>query len=157
MKKVRIEDVDVSTLNPAETVCPLSEALDTTGLAINYYELAPGERFGLDLHRHRDQEEVFYVQSGTATFETETDEVIVETGGIIRFEPGEFQIGRNLGDERVIALALGAPRRTREIDYLRECPTCEERTVQSLDPPDEGTAFVVRCTECGVETVRETR
>ena len=157
MNIVRIEDIDVPTANPAEVVCPLSEALGTTGLAINYYVLAPGERFGFDLHRHRDQEEVFYVQSGTVTFETETDEVVVEAGEIIRFAPGEFQIGRNLGDERVTALALGAPQRTKEIDYLRECPACEKRTVQSLDPPDEASAFIVRCTDCGVETVRETR
>jgi len=52
---------------------------------------------------------VFYVLSGTATFETEAGEVTVDAGEAIRFVPGEFQQGSNRGDERVVALAPGAP------------------------------------------------
>ena len=157
MQTVTIDDVDVPTANPAERVCPLSDALETTDLAINYYVLGPGEQFGFDLHTHHDQEEVFYVRSGTATFETETDSIDVHAGEVVRFAPGEFQIGRNEGDEHVRAIALGAPRETMEIEYLRECPTCDERTVQPLAPFRETGAFVVTCATCGTETIREER
>jgi len=36
---------------------------------MNYVELAPGDAFPGGLHTHGDQEEVFYVLSGIATFE----------------------------------------------------------------------------------------
>lgn len=157
MNKVRIEDIDVQSANPAERVVPLSDVLGTTDLAINYFELGPGGQFGFDVHRHNDQEEVFCVQSGTVTFERKTDEIEVDGGEVIRFAPGEFQLGVNNGDELVTAFALGAPLKTREIEYLRACPRCDERTVQALRPFDEGDAFVVTCNDCGTETVREER
>lgn len=37
----------------------LSEPLGTDGLAINHYELAPGESFAHSAHRHEQQEELF--------------------------------------------------------------------------------------------------
>ncbi|NIS29911.1 MAG: cupin domain-containing protein, partial [Actinobacteria bacterium] len=68
MKRVAIDDVEhPPTISPADVVRPLSGPLGTTDVALNYFELAPGETFGFDYHRHRDQEEVFYVLEGTAT------------------------------------------------------------------------------------------
>lgn len=157
MKKIRIDDIDIPpSTSPADIVRPLSEALGTTGLSINYFEITPGESFGYAYHRHNDQEEVFYVQSGTATFETESGDVDVESGGVIRFAPGEFQLGTNQGDERVTAIALGAPRGSEEIEYFIECPDCDERTVQPLEPMNEEGEIVIRCSECGTETERFT-
>lgn len=154
MKTVTIEDIDVPASNsPADVVRPLSAALDTTGLAINYFELAPGESFGYDYHRHHDQEEVFYIQTGTATFETESGAVAVDAGEVIRFESGEFQLGTNRGDERVTALALGAPRDSEEIEYLRDCSQCSDRTVQPLEISRDN-EIIVRCSDCGTETDR---
>lgn len=49
----------------------LTGPLGVTDLAINYYELKPGDSFAFASHDHETQEEVFYIQSGTATFETE--------------------------------------------------------------------------------------
>jgi uncharacterized cupin superfamily protein len=110
MNKVTIEDIAIPRSNsPADVLRPLSTPLDTNDLAINYFELAPGESFGYSYHRHHDQEEVFYVQTGTATFETEIGDVDVEAGEVIRFAPSEFQLGTNQTDDRVEALALGAP------------------------------------------------
>lgn len=81
MEKITILDLEPpSTTSPAE-VYPLGDPLGTTDIAINYFELAPGDRFGFDLHRHLDQEEVFYIQQGTATFETEEGDVEVAAGG----------------------------------------------------------------------------
>lgn len=156
MNKIRIVDIDVPTPNPAEAVRPLSDVLDTTGVAINSYVLGPGEQFGFDVHRHNDQEEIFLIQEGTASFELESDEVEVSAGEAIRFAPGEFQLGSNQGDDRVHAIAIGVPRETKDIEYLRECPDCCQRTVQRLDPPDERGEFVITCNDCGTETVRET-
>lgn len=157
MKKAKIEDVEpISTTSPADIVRPLSPVLETTDLAINYFELAPTESFGFEYHRHLDQEEVFYVIQGTVMFETESDDVEVNAGEIIRFAPGEFQLGRNRGDERVIAFALGAPRDTEEIEYFRECPTCGEETIQAPSLNESQHTVVIECAECGstTETIR---
>ena len=158
MQRIAVADVEhPPTVSPAAVLRPLAPALGAEGVALNYFELAPGERFGFDFHCHRDQEELFYVLSGTATFESapapgaERESVAVGPHEAVRFAPGEFQLGRNAGDERVVALAVGAPRESRSIEYYRDCPTCDERTVQRPEWSDERGPVPIRCGSC--ETV----
>lgn len=149
MKRVTIDDVEhPPTISPASVLRPLSRPLELTDVSINYFELAPGESFGFDYHRHRDQEELFYVQAGTATFWTEDGEVEVHAGEVVRFAPGEFQLGRNAGEERVRALAIGAPGETTEIEYLRPCGECGEATIQTPAVDREAMVFEIRCEAC---------
>ena len=153
MKKIRVEDIE-SSVSAANVFRPLSESLGTKHVSINYFELGRGDSFGFCYHRHHDQEEVFYVLAGTATFDTESGEVTVSEGEAIRFTPGEFQRGTNHEDERVVALAIGAPRGSEEIDLLRECPDCGGRTPHVVEWEDD--AMVPRCQECGAATGRYT-
>jgi uncharacterized cupin superfamily protein len=155
MKHVRTEEVD-SWMSPASVRRPLGKELGVEAMALNYFELAPGESFAFGYHRHADQEEVFYVVSGTATFETESGETVVDAGEAVRFEPGEYQQGWNRGEERCVALALGAPADTGETEVLRDCPDCGERTPQRIEPVEGGDALVTRCEGCGAETGRFT-
>ncbi len=153
MEHVRIGSVD-DWMGPASVKRPIGRALGTTALAINYYELAPGESFAFGYHRHTEQEEVFYVQSGTVTFETEAGEVTVESGEIIRFAPGEFQQGTNHGEERVTAIALGGPADPGDTEIRRDCPDCGDRTPQRIESADD--ALRTLCEHCGGETGRFT-
>lgn len=153
MEKVRIDDVD-NSLQPAAVMRHLTEPLGLTDFAINYYELEPGDSFAFAYHSHDVQEEVFYVQSGTATFETEDGPVTVEAGEVIRFDRGEFQRGWNRSDELVQALALGAPLEYGEQRKLRHCPNCETETDTWLERTDDETAVVAYCKRCGAETGR---
>ncbi|MDY7081887.1 MAG: cupin domain-containing protein [Halobacteria archaeon] len=153
MKKIRIQDVD-NRLGPGKERRWLSDELGAEDVSVNYYVLEPGESFGYGLHKHENQEEVFYIQSGTATFETEEGETEVEEGEVVRFAPGEYQLGKNEGDENVVALAMGAPREMGETEILRECDDCGERTVQELEMTDERDAILTKCTDCGSETGR---
>lgn len=155
MERAQIDDID-SWMGPADVKRPLGEVLGTTDVAINYYELTPGESFSFGYHRHADQEEVFHIQSGTVTFETEDGDVVVEDGEAIRFASGEWQRGTNKGDERVVALALGAPADSGETEIRSECPTCEERTSQHIEMTDDRDALVTLCEECESETGRFT-
>lgn len=134
---------------------PLAEPLGATGLSVNYYRLAPGESFTVSPHRHSAQEEVFYVQSGTATFETDAGDATVSAGEIVRIPPGTFQLGTNRGDERVVALALGAPREYQDdTEWLVDCEACGERTIHVFGETDAEGEYVYRCTECDGETFR---
>jgi uncharacterized cupin superfamily protein len=114
MAKVAIGGVDNVTnpLGVHSVRKPVSGALGTEAFAMNYFELEPGESFSGGLHTHHDQEEVFYVQAGEATFEVgrEREEVSVAAGECVRFAPGEFQTGTNESDERTIGFAIGAPK-----------------------------------------------
>ena len=157
MEKVNIDDIDVQNnpLGVHSVRKPVSHALGTEDFAMNYFELEPGESFSGGLHTHHDQEEVFYVQEGTATFEVgrEREETAVEAGGFIRFAPGEFQTGKNDSDDRVVGFALGAPKARHdfeEIESLVHCRECGEETVHGLDLTDEG-QFEFTCTACGNE------
>ncbi|WP_255767590.1 cupin domain-containing protein [Haladaptatus halobius] len=103
-------------------------------------------------HRHHEQEEVFYVIAGTATFETEDGDVVVDEGKLIRFAPGEWQQGMNHEDPRLKVLALGAPREEGPTDLRRECPVCGERT--PVEPEATANELVYYCGVCGAETGR---
>lgn len=153
METVHIADVD-RWMGPAAEKKPVSRALGAKHVALNYYELDPGESMGFGYHRHEDQEEVFYVQDGTVTFETEEGDVAVERGAVARFAPGEWQRGTNRGTVRATVLAIGAPRDGGETTILRECPECDERSPQEIERATDAEALVTRCTECGTETGR---
>lgn len=152
MEKIAIDEAEQSRMGDADRRS-LSDPLGTADLALNYYALAPGEAFSGMLHTHLDQEEVFYVQEGTATFETKPDatadsEIVeVEAGETIRFAPGEFQQGRNESDGRVVALALGAPKGSTEGRVAHPCPECGESDVLAITMTDEGIGL--ECPECG--------
>ncbi|WP_423743731.1 cupin domain-containing protein (plasmid) [Haladaptatus sp. SPP-AMP-3] len=153
MEKVTIDDVD-GQMSAADVRRPVSRALGTEDVAINYYELAPGDSFAFGYHAHGDQEEVFYVQSGTVTFETDDEDAVVSAGELIRFAPDEFQRGVNEGEERVVALALGAPRDTEDIEMYRHCEECGERTRNKIEMADSRDELVTSCLDCGAETGR---
>jgi len=155
MRKRSLDEMD-DRMGPADTIRPLTDALGLADVAMNYYELAPGDSFAYGFHAHADQEEVFYVQSGTVTFETADGDVEVGPGELVRFGPGEYQRGVNEGDERVSALAIGAPQDAGETEILRDCPDCGIRTPHGIALTDDHDAVVARCEECGAETGRFT-
>ena len=155
MQKARIEEID-SWMGPASVKRSLTKALGAEDVSMNYYELEPGESFAFGYHQHADQEEVFYVQEGEVTFETDDGEVTVGAGEAVRFGPGEWQQGWNRGDDPVKALALGAPQESGETTILRECPDCGERTEQEIRRAENADALVTLCVDCGAETGRFT-
>jgi uncharacterized cupin superfamily protein len=155
MEKVTIDEVPRS-IQPATVMRPLTEALGTTDVAINHDELEPGDSFAYAYHNHEVQEELFYVQRGTATFETEDGDVAVEAGEILRVPPGEFQRGWNRGDERVVALAIGAPLRYGKQVTLRDCSHCGERTDHDVSRVEDGEAVAATCGTCGEQNGRWT-
>jgi len=165
MKHVAAEAVETADREVA-TVRGLTEALGTTDMAINHYRLDPGEAFSGGMHTHMDQEEVFYVIEGEATFETgeprsgsETTsggaasqperETVVGAGEAVRFAPGEYQQGRNEGDEPVEALALGAPKGSTDVRVPQPCPECGDSEDLRAMPAEDG--FTFECPECGAD------
>jgi len=155
MRKRNVNEMD-SRMGPASVIRPLTDALGLSDFAMNYYELDPGESFAYGLHAHEKQEEVFYVQEGTATFETLEGDVEVDAGELVRFGPGEYQRGTNRGEGRVVALAMGAPQDAGETEILRECEDCGDRTSQTLELTEGKDAILTICEECGGETGRFT-
>jgi len=154
MHHVRVADVE-NSIQPAAEMRKLTDALGLTDFAINYYELEPGDSFAFAYHSHEVQEEAFYVISGTATFDTEDGPVEVGADEIVRFDRGEFQRGWNRGDDRVRALAIGAPLEYGTQVKLRYCADCDAEVDSGLGiAPDDEEAVVATCVECGAETGR---
>ena len=153
MKRVTVDDLD-DRMGPADTKRKVGDAIGATDMALNYYELEPGDSFGFGYHRHSDQEEVFYIAEGTVTFDTEDGEIEATAGECVRFAPGEWQLGTNEGGERVVALAMGAPQDMGETEMLRHCADCDGQTEQDLELTDDRDAILTICAECGAETGR---
>lgn len=164
MERVSLEEIETTTQDDVAGRTKLSPALDATNVAINRYRIWPGEGLPGGLHAHRDQEEVFVVLHGTATFETYPpldddalagdrpggDELRVEAGEVVRFAPGEFQSGRNDGEGELDLLALGAPRETGDVRIPFACPDCGGSTLQ-LDVGGESLSLA--CPACDAERV----
>jgi uncharacterized cupin superfamily protein len=150
MQHVDIDDVEPSAIGSDIDRRGLSDPLDTEDVAVNYYRLEPGERLSGNLHTHMDQEEVFVVVSGEATFETPEAEVTVAEDQAIRFAPGEYQSGYNDGDAELVVLALGAPRGSRDVRVPQECPECGHEDMRAV-PAEDGEGFVLQCPDCEAE------
>lgn len=164
MEKKAVSDLE-SIPNPmgANTVRKsITGAVGADHVAIAQYELAPGEAFSAGLHTHRDQEEMFYIISGTATFKVGEDreEVVVESGEVIRFAPGEFQTGSNESDDEVVGLAISAPGHRHEwseLDALFPCEECGKETLWTCgedgagDWENQEVDIIATCQECGNE------
>lgn len=138
----------------------ITGAVGAEEVAVTRYQLAPGEAFSAGLHTHRDQEEMFYIVSGTATFEVgaEREEVSVEAGEVIHFARGEFQTGDNRSDEEVVGLAISAPGRRHdwaELDVLYDCEECGEETLWTCGEDGPGDwenreiDIDITCQSCG--------
>ena len=148
MEKVSIGDVEPNAFGSDIDRRGLSDPLETTDFALNRYRLDPGERFSGGIHAHMDQEEVFVIVEGEATFETMDGEVTVGEAEVIRFAPGEFQSGKNDSDGEVVAFAMGAPRDSEDVRLPQNCPECGHDNVRAI-PGDDG--FDLQCPECGAE------
>jgi len=148
MEKVSIGDVEPNAFGSDIDRRGLSDPLETTDFALNRYRLDPGERFSGGMHAHMDQEEVFVIVEGEATFETMDGEVTVGEAEVIRFAPGEFQSGKNDSDGEVVAFAMGAPRDSEDVRLPQNCPECGHDNVRAI-PGDDG--FDLQCPDCGAE------
>ena len=89
----------------------LSELAGLTNVAINRYTAEPGEELPLAYHYHDEQEEAFYVLSGT--LHVKTPEGTLEAGPdtLVTVEPDSPQFAYNPedADEAVDVVAIGAP------------------------------------------------
>ena len=173
MEKASI-DAPSSSSEAADGRSQLSAHLGTTDVAVTRYRLAPGDGFPGGLHAHADQEEVFVVLDGEATFEvygtddgsTDRDEgtatgdegtvtvdertVTVDEGEAIRFARGEFKSGTNDADGDLVALAIGAPRDSEDVRVPLACPECNHGDVRPVAGTD-GVELV--CPDCGAAHV----
>jgi quercetin dioxygenase-like cupin family protein len=186
MEHVAIGEVD-NSVQPAAVMRQLTEPLGCSDVAINYYELAPGDSFAFAYHEHEVQEEIFVVLEGTATWELADEDgdgrqtVEVGPGEAIRFPPGERQRGWNWsgrtndtepddsegrdGDDtrssdgqRVRALAVGAPLAYGDQPKSADCPECGPDAPVTVGRPDDDPAAVVTtCDDCGTEVGRWVR
>jgi len=97
-----------------ERPCELRQLSGPAGLsnvAINRFRAEPGEQIPLAYHYHDEQEEAFYVLSGTLVVETPEETYRVESDSLFAATPGSPHRAHNPADadEAVEVLAIGAP------------------------------------------------
>jgi uncharacterized cupin superfamily protein len=88
-----------------ERFLPLRRMLGVTSFGINQLILRPGQRGRI--HRHRDQEEVYLVLSGTLTLGVEGEERELGQGELARVAPAVRRQLSNRGSDDVLLIALG--------------------------------------------------
>ena len=114
---VHTDDVPMTDLSEVDEVPPdlqiraLDEVLDTDHVQLKLWYFEPGEE--INYHAHGEQEEIYYVLEGEFSLKLgrSGEEEYVDAG------PGTFWIAkpeighghRNVGDERGVVLAIGAP------------------------------------------------
>jgi uncharacterized cupin superfamily protein len=107
--------VDPDALEPPEgrpsVKRGIGEAVGLANVAVNRYEVDPGEDIPLAFHYHDEQEEVFYVLDGVLGVETPDDEYHVDADEAFVVEPGSPQRAFNPSDAdgQLRVLVVGAP------------------------------------------------
>ncbi|MFC7026959.1 cupin domain-containing protein [Halomicroarcula sp. GCM10025324] len=107
--------IDVEAIEPTpERPCTqrsLSDAAGLTQLGAHVYEVAPGEQIPLAYHYHDQQEELFYVMSGTIAVETPDETFSVGTDEAFAVEPESPQRASvpESADGPARILVVGAP------------------------------------------------
>ena len=103
-------DVAPSDDRPCDLLA-LTDPAELDRMAINRFRAAPGEMLPLAYHYHDDQEEAFYVLSGTLHVETPDETYELSEDGLFVVDPGSPQRAFNPEDARtpVEVLAIGAP------------------------------------------------
>jgi uncharacterized cupin superfamily protein/predicted RNA-binding Zn-ribbon protein involved in translation (DUF1610 family) len=167
MDKTSIDDLEPDAIGGVERR-RLPDPLGTTDVAINHYRVPPGNGLPGGLHAHADQEEIFVVVEGTATFETLEGRVTVDAGEAIRFAPGEFQSGTNDAADALVVLGMGAPRETDDVRIPVACPACDHEDLRletghgdgdddgnENEDTEDGPGISFVCPDCGAEHVPE--
>jgi len=96
--------------------------LGITAFGVNAIVYPPGHDGFLHYHDHQD--ELYFVHSGTATFEIDGDTHVVGPGGLVHVESTTHRKISNASDEDVVLLAVGG-----KGGYV-------ERDGQMVDPVD---------------------
>jgi quercetin dioxygenase-like cupin family protein len=124
------EVVDSRDVSPAKgrpcELRRLTAGTELSTLAVNRYRAEPGEQIPLKYHSHDEQEEAFYVLSGTVVVETPDGEYTVESGSLFAVTPESPHRAHNPADAdaAVEVLAMGAP--------------ADEGSVYPYEPDDGG-------------------
>lgn len=92
-------------LDGSELFQPVRRALDVSSFGMSVISLQPLQR--LRIHRHRAQEEVYLVLSGTLTLSIEADERQLGVGEAARVAPAIRRQLLNRGENLCVVLALG--------------------------------------------------
>ncbi len=82
------------------------QALGVTAFGVNALVLAP--HFDGFAHYHDEQDELYFVHSGTARFEVGGEERLVGPGGLVHVESTTPRRLSNAGDDELVMLVIGA-------------------------------------------------
>jgi mannose-6-phosphate isomerase-like protein (cupin superfamily) len=84
--------------------------LELQAFGINIVEIAPGEQIPEHDETGRDQDEVFYVLSGSPTLVVDGGDHPISAGTFARLDPAHSRTVRNDGAEPASVLVISAPR-----------------------------------------------
>ena len=84
--------------------------LELRAFGINVVEIPPGEQIPEHDEVDRDQEEVFYVLSGSPTLVIDGEDHPARAGTFARLDPVHSRTVRNGGEEPASVLIVSAPR-----------------------------------------------
>lgn len=85
-------------------------SLDLSAFGLNLVDIPPGEQIPEHDETERDQEEVFYVVSGSPTLIVDGGEHTAPAGTFARIDPEHMRTVRNDGAEPASVLIASAPR-----------------------------------------------
>lgn len=107
---ITVDELEATPDRPCDRR-PIGEAAGLETMAANRYDADPGEQLPLAYHYHDDQEELFYVLSGTLSVETPDGEYTIDEDEVFVVEPDSPHRAYNAegAEEAVSVLAVGAP------------------------------------------------
>ena len=121
-----------------ERFLSLRRALGVTSFGLNQITLQPGQRGRI--HRHREQEEVYFVVRGTLTVVCENEEHRLSEGQLLRVAPDVRRQLVNGGERRpcvVVAIGGAGEHVGRDAEAFPDWSASEGRPPQDVPLPDD--------------------
>lgn len=105
-QKANITDVDSKVPEGTGGMWFLKDALDSSKIGFTILELNPNETS--NEHDHDEQEEIYYVESGSVDVTVNGDTVTLNEGEVIRIDPEDTRQIQNRNEPSRLIL-VGAP------------------------------------------------
>lgn len=86
------------------------KTLDCTSFGVNLVDIPAGDSIPEHDETDRDQEEIFFVLSGSPVMVVDGEEHPAPAGTFVRLDPSHRRTVRNHGDETASVLIMSAPR-----------------------------------------------
>ena len=147
MKKEGIQTVNINDIREFDKKELLKKVpLTTDKLVFNTYFLEPRQL--LNLHKHPNTDELFYIIEGRGQFTVGNDQIMVDKGSVI-YGPANVPHGLvNSGNSEIVMISVQSPKPVQMTYIENSSVTCSVCGQENIVPEGAKEGDIITCPRC---------